>query len=71
VTRDFINPEMAWPQIAALRSVTRGAGFELRERLAAYPEYLRDSRWMSDAVRRRALAWSDDTGLVRREQETA
>ena len=27
VTRDFINPEMAWPQIAALRSVTGEAGF--------------------------------------------
>ena len=40
MTRDFINPEMAWPQIAALRSVTKEAGFELRERLAAYPEYL-------------------------------
>jgi len=71
VTRDFINPEMAWPQIAELRSVTREAGFELRERLAAYPEYLHDSRWMSDAVRRQALAWSDDTGLVRPEQEAA
>lgn len=64
VTRDFINPEMAWPQIAALRSVTREAGFELRERLAAYPEYLRQSGWMPEALRSRALAWTDDTGLV-------
>jgi 7,8-didemethyl-8-hydroxy-5-deazariboflavin synthase CofG subunit len=64
VTRDFINPEMAWPQIAALQAVTREAGFELRERLAAYPEYLRDPRWMAEAVRRRALEWTDDVGLV-------
>jgi len=64
VTRDFINPEMAWPQIAALGAVTREAGFELRERLAAYPEYLRDPQWMADAVRQRALAWTDDAGLV-------
>jgi FO synthase len=71
VTRDFINPEMAWPQIAALRSVTREAGFELRERLAAYPEYLRDSRWIAEALRGRALAWTDDAGLVRSEQEAA
>jgi 7,8-didemethyl-8-hydroxy-5-deazariboflavin synthase CofG subunit len=71
VTRDFINPEMAWPQIAALRSVTREAGFELRERLAAYPEYLRDSGWMQEPLRRRALAWTDDTGLVHAEQEAA
>jgi 7,8-didemethyl-8-hydroxy-5-deazariboflavin synthase CofG subunit len=71
VTRDFINPEMAWPQIAALRSVTREAGFELRERLAAYPEYLHDSRWMPEPLRRRALAWTDAAGLVRPEQEVA
>jgi len=71
VTRDFINPEMAWPQIAALRSVSQKSGFELRERLAAYPEYLRDSRWMPENLRRYALAWTDDAGLVRREQEAA
>jgi len=55
VTRDFINPEMAWPQIATLRSVTREAGFELRERLAVYPEYLNDSRWIAEPIRQRAL----------------
>jgi 7,8-didemethyl-8-hydroxy-5-deazariboflavin synthase CofG subunit len=64
VTRDFINPEMAWPQIAALQEVTREAGFELRERLAAYPEYLRDSKWMAETLRQRALAWVDEAGLV-------
>jgi len=71
VTRDFINPEMAWPQIAALRSVTQEAGFELRERLAVYPEYLLDSKWISEDSRRQALAWTDDAGLVRTEQEAA
>jgi FO synthase len=71
VTRDFINPEMAWPQIAALRSVTAEAGFELRERLAAYPEYLRDSGWVPEILRRQAHSWTDDTLLVRREQEGA
>ena len=69
VTCDFINPEMAWPQVAALRSVTREAGFELRERLAAYPEYLRDPKWMTETLRRQALTWTDETGLVRSEQE--
>jgi 7,8-didemethyl-8-hydroxy-5-deazariboflavin synthase CofG subunit len=64
VTRDFINPEMAWPQIAALGSVTREAGFELRERLAAYPEYLSDSQWMAESLRQQALAWTDAAGLV-------
>ena len=64
VTRDFINPEMAWPHIASLGSVTREAGFILRERLAAYPEYLADPGWMAEPLRRRALAWTDEAGLV-------
>jgi FO synthase len=56
---------MAWPQIETLRSVTRQAGFELRERLAAYPEYLRDSEWMAEPLRQRALAFTDEAGLVK------
>jgi FO synthase len=48
VTRDFINPEMAWPEIATLAAVTAEAGFELRERLAVYPEYL---DWAPEAMR--------------------
>lgn len=64
VTRDFINPEMAWPQITALASVTSEAGFQLRERLAAYPEYLRDPQWIAEPMRARALALVDEAGLV-------
>jgi 7,8-didemethyl-8-hydroxy-5-deazariboflavin synthase CofG subunit len=60
VTRDFINPEMAWPQIAALETVTREAGFELRERLAVYPEYLTDPRWIAEPLRQRALDLSHE-----------
>ncbi len=39
VTRDFINPEAAWPQIPILESRTQTAGFVLHERLAIYPEF--------------------------------
>ncbi len=69
VTRDFINPEMAWPEVRTLQTVTGEAGFELRERLAAYPEYVRESGWVPDPVRERASRWMDATGLVAREQE--
>jgi len=71
VTRDFINPEMAWPEIEALRTVTEAAGFELRERLAAYPEYLREPGWVAEPVRQQAGRWMDACGLVAREQEAA
>ena len=39
VTKDFINPEAAWPQISRLAERTAAAGFVLRERLAIYPEF--------------------------------
>lgn len=39
VTRDFINPEAAWPQISSLSARTSAAGFVLRERLAIYPDF--------------------------------
>jgi len=53
VTRDFINPEMAWPEIDTLGKVTAEAGFELRERLAVYPEYL---DWAPEPMRFRSYA---------------
>lgn len=64
VTRDFINPEMAWPQIAVLQSVTNEAGFELHERLAVYPEYLPDPRWIAEPLRQQALSLTDEAGLA-------
>jgi len=39
VSKDFINPEAAWPQISSLAARSAGAGFVLRERLAIYPEF--------------------------------
>lgn len=41
VTRDYVNPEAAWPQIPALADTCRAEGFTLSERLAIYPEYAR------------------------------
>jgi FO synthase len=41
VTRDYVNPEAAWPQIPALAATCRLEGFTLGERLAIYPEYVR------------------------------
>lgn len=70
VTRDFINPEAPWPQIGELRGVTEGAGFELRERLALYPEYMTQNRgFIPDGLRDSIDAIADGDGLVRREDE--
>ena len=51
VTRDFINPEAAWPQIALLAKRTAEAGFELKERLAIYPEFARRAEFVDERVR--------------------
>jgi FO synthase len=50
VTKDFINPEAAWPQIAVLQQHTEICGFELRERLAIYPEFARAADGFMDAA---------------------
>ncbi|WP_329484792.1 bifunctional FO biosynthesis protein CofGH [Kribbella sp. NBC_01484] len=42
LTPDHVNPERPWPQIDDLAKVTADAGFTLRERLTAHPEYLRE-----------------------------
>ncbi|HYA98201.1 MAG TPA: 7,8-didemethyl-8-hydroxy-5-deazariboflavin synthase CofG [Methylomirabilota bacterium] len=65
VTRDFINPEAAWPQIARLRAETEARGFVLRERLAIYPEFLRRPEFMDPRVRERALRLADEDFYAR------
>jgi 7,8-didemethyl-8-hydroxy-5-deazariboflavin synthase CofG subunit len=65
VTKDFINPEAAWPQISRLRSETEALGFTLRERLSLYPEFIPRGNFLSDRPRRRILELSDAQGYAR------
>ncbi len=69
VTHDFINPEKPWPQIVELRQASEEAGFELRERLALYPEYVRRAEFLPEGLRGRVDSLVDDRGLVRGEAE--
>jgi len=46
VTRDYVNPEAAWPHLDALAETCRAAGFTLRERLAIYDEYIDHGRFL-------------------------
>jgi 7,8-didemethyl-8-hydroxy-5-deazariboflavin synthase CofG subunit len=64
VTKDFINPEAAWPQIAKLRAETEARGFTLRERLALYPEFIKGRKFLSAGVRERALNLADADGFA-------
>ena len=64
VTKDFINPEAAWPQIAKLRAETEARGFTLRERLALYPEFVMSGNFLSARVRERAQHLADTEGFA-------
>jgi 7,8-didemethyl-8-hydroxy-5-deazariboflavin synthase CofG subunit len=64
VTKDFINPEAAWPQIAKLEAETNARGFVLRERLALYPEFLPRNSFASPSVRHHLEALSTPDGFA-------
>jgi 7,8-didemethyl-8-hydroxy-5-deazariboflavin synthase CofG subunit len=40
LTPDFINPERPWPHLDELERRTNAKGFQLRQRLPVYPEFL-------------------------------
>src|SRR6202790_1224538 len=64
ITKDFINPEADWPQIARLKAETESRGFVLRERLALYPEFVRREEFLSPLVRDRVAALSGADGFA-------
>ena len=64
VTKDFINPEAAWPQIAVLRSETEARGYSLRERLALYPEFVLRQKFISTRVSEKLNKFSDVNGFA-------
>ena len=69
LTPDHINPERPWPGLGALRRATEGAGLELRERLALYPEYVTRPEFLDDSLRPRVARLVDEQGLVRSDLE--
>jgi FO synthase len=65
VTKDFINPEAAWPQISSLAARTASAGFVLRERLAIYPEFSARREFMNDRLEPHVRKLRGDDGYAR------
>ncbi|MFF9816545.1 bifunctional FO biosynthesis protein CofGH [Streptomyces sp. NPDC014006] len=67
LTIDHVNPERPWPQIDELAAKSRAAGFELRERLCVYPEFVRRGEpWLDPRLLPHVRALADpDTGLAR------
>ncbi|WP_437098513.1 bifunctional FO biosynthesis protein CofGH [Streptomyces flavidovirens] len=67
LTPDHVNPERPWPHIDELAAKTAAAGFELRERLTIYPEFIqRGEPWLDPRLLPHVRALADpETGLAR------
>ncbi|MEU6604928.1 bifunctional FO biosynthesis protein CofGH [Streptomyces shenzhenensis] len=73
LTIDHVNPERPWPQIEELAEKSAAVGFELRERLCVYPEFVRRGEpWLDPRLRPHVAALADpETGLARAEARPA
>jgi len=65
VTKDFINPEAAWPQLSSLAARTASAGFVLRERLAIYPEFSSRSEFINEHLKPHVQKLRGEDGYAR------
>ena len=66
LTIDYVNPEAPWPLITNLKSKTESEGFELRPRLAVYPEYFLDTdEYLPVDLLTKVRELADDEGYVK------
>lgn len=63
VTKDYVNPEAPWPQVAALADTCRGEGFTLRPRLPIYAEYVDRPGFLDPALRTRVTQCAAKIGV--------
>ena len=73
LTPDYINPEKPWPHLEQLRQRTESKGFQLRQRLPVYPEFLptvmsRPGLPKSGLLAQKLEAARDREGLAREER---
>ena len=66
LTPDFINPERPWPHVEELERRTREKGFELRQRLPIYPEFLSNVLGRPGLLAEKLKATADPNGYARR-----
>ena len=66
LTPDYINPEKPWPHLEQLRLRTAGKGFELRQRLPVYPEFLPGLLAKPGLLSEKLAAATDPSGFARR-----
>jgi FO synthase len=71
LTIDWVNPEAPWPHLEHLERVTEERGFELRQRLPVYPEFISEE-WIDPALLGQVRRAVDGDGYAARtERATA
>ncbi len=65
VTKDHVNPEAPWPEIARLEQICASEGRPLVERLTAYPRFIAEPDWIDPAIRPAVLKLADSEWLGR------
>ena len=71
LTPDYINPEKPWPHLEQLRLRTESKGFQLRQRLPVYPEFLPGVVSKSGLLSEKLQAARDLEGLAKTKEERA
>lgn len=63
LTIDYVNPEAPWPQVERMEREVSALGYELRERLPVYPEYINE-QWIDPYVLDKVRQRVDESGYV-------
>lgn len=63
LTIDYVNPEAPWPQLELMEEMCEENGFQLRERLPVYPEFINE-KYIDNELLPMVNNFVDDTGFV-------
>src|SRR5205823_4881196 len=66
LTPDFINPERPWPHLKELERRTQAKGFQLRQRLPVYPEFMERAAAKGDPLSQKLAQIADPERYARR-----
>ena len=63
LTIDYVNPECPWPQVDKMTEEVEAMGFELRERLPVYPEFINEE-FIDYSILQKIMGDVDESGFV-------
>jgi 7,8-didemethyl-8-hydroxy-5-deazariboflavin synthase CofG subunit len=66
LTPDFINPERPWPHLKELERRTLAKGFQLRQRLPVYPEFVERAAAKGSLLSQKLAQIADSERYARR-----